>query len=202
MHILIGLIFILFSNFTFADQQMMICLSDCSKRQLIHISDSTWNEVVTIFKKKIDHEDEERNSIASALKCIERDIITQLANQSNPINNEESIDFNLTNKDETYNARKAVTLLLDNGFIQKHLLRNSQERTVWLLNTESAVALQSRTTSKIYVVDPTSTPFGTKPEIALYDKWKDEKSIKRIPAEIKKLLPKFEPSIAQDDESE
>jgi len=142
MRILIGLILIALSKVTFAGPQMMICLSDCSKRQIIQISDSTWNEVVTIFKKKIDDEDEERNSIASALKCIERDVITQLANQSDHNNNEESIDFNLTNKDETYNARKAVTLLLDNGFIQKHLLRNSQERTVWLLNTESAVALQ------------------------------------------------------------
>ena len=200
MRILIGLILVLFSNLAFAEQPIMICLSDCSKRQLMHISDLTWNEVVTIFKKKIDHEDEERNSIASALKCIERDIITQLTKQSD--NNDESIDFNLTNKDETYNARKALTLLLDNGFIKKHLLRNSQERSVWLVNTESAVALQSRKTSKIYIVDPTSTPFGTKPEIAPYDKWKDEKSIKRIPAEIKKLLPKLEPALAQDDEVE
>ncbi|MCW8855161.1 MAG: hypothetical protein OQK76_12480 [Gammaproteobacteria bacterium] len=176
-------------------------MSDCSKRQVMTVSDPAWDEVVTIFKNAITNEDEERNCIASALKYIERDIITQLINQSDH-NNDEQINFNLTNKDETYNTRKAVILLLDNGFIQKHLLRNSQKRSVWLVNTESAVALQSTTTSEIYIVDPTSTPFGTKPEIALYDKWKDEKSIKRIPEEIKKILPKFEPAISQDDEVE
>ena len=199
MRILISFIIFVISSTVFAGPQMMMCMSNCDKRQIVQISDQTWTEVVTIFKKKIETDDDERNNIASALKHIEADIIAQFGSKFSQQDDElATTDF--TNKDETYNARKAIVLLLDNGFIQRHVLRNSQKRTLWLINSESAVALQSKKTSEIYIIDPTSTPFGTEPQISLYSKWKDEKSIKHLSEEIKKLLPEFEATVSEDDE--
>jgi len=103
---------------------------------------------------------------------------------------------------ETFNTRKAMILFLDNGFIQKHLLRHSQKRTIWIGIKESAAALQSKKTAAIYIVDPTSTAFGTKPNISLYSQWKDEKSLKRIPEDINKLIPRLETTAAEPDDSD
>ena len=202
MRILISLLFIVFTNSAFAGPQMTICLSDCNKRKIIQISDQTWNEVITIFKKDIDSEQNERNSIALALKCVEQDIIEQFITQLGEDGDYERISEQITNKAETFNTRKAIILFIDNGFIQKHLLRQSQKRTIWIGSKESAVALQSKKTGAIYIVDPTSTTFGSEPNISLYSQWKDEKSLKRIPQAVSNLLPRLETTETDDDDSD
>jgi len=172
----------------------MICMSNCDKQQMIQISDQAWNEVIAIFREKAETDQHELNNIASALVFIEKDIINQLTPKTDQNSNTESnqnIDITFTNKDETFNARKALILFLDNGFIHRHLLRNSQKRTVWLINNESAIALQSEKTGEIYIIDPTSTEFGSPPKVSPYKQWKNEKSMKRIGDEINKLLPIF-----------
>ena len=191
MRTIISLILLLYSNLSFASPEMMICSSDCSEKQVIQITDESWTEIVTIFKKTIHSDKEERTSVAKAIKCIELDIIQQSINQSKQQGDNELISLSFSAKDEIFNTRKAIILFLDNGFIQKHVLRNSQKRTAWLVNDESAAALQSRKNGDIYIVDPVSTPFGTEPQITHYQEWKNEKTIKHLPKKIADFLNKL-----------
>ena len=188
MRTIIGFILLVYSNASLAGPEMMICSSDCSQRQMIQITDQAWTEIVTIFKKTAHNDNEERKNIGKAIKCIETDIIQQSIKQSKKRGDNELISLSFSAKDEIFNTRKAIILFLDNGFIQNHVLRTSQQRTAWFINNESAVALQTRINSEIYIIDPVSTPFGTEPQITHYQEWKNEKTIRHLPKKIADLL--------------
>lgn len=200
MRLFLAIIFTISLNNAFAAPQMMICSSSCDSREMIQLSENTWQKVTQIFTPLVSSEAEERKRIAKALQSIELELIERFVDKLGQEGDHERIREKFSNRDETFNTRKAIILFLDHGFIQQHLLRNSQKRSIWIGNSESAVSLQSRSTSEIYVIDPTSTAYGEEPLVALYKNWKNEKSIKRIPAELQKLLKESATADSEEDE--
>ncbi len=198
MKIILSIWLLLFMQASMASSAIEICLRECSNKVQVNLSHTAISQLKLIFSEKNMTAIKERQCIAQAIALMEKDIYTRV---SQKIPGDDLIDKmhnQLSNLDETINTRNFLRYLLDHQYIQQHVLRRTQKRSLWLGSTESTSVIQSISPYASFAVDSSNTGLAEAPLIVEINEWRKEKTLEGIQYKFKKIVAKKSNDQKQD----
>lgn len=195
------IISLLFSGSALAGPKIPVCIDgDCETKLHVKITDEAWSEIETVFSNPITDDKQERDYIAKAYAIIEKDVFTSLSKKANDSLSPAQVHERMNDRDEAYNSKTFISLLMDNHLATRYYLRKTEKRKSWLQLNEHAIIIQSRGNAKTYAINTTVDGYGIEPKIEKYHNWLTAKSYSSLPKRAFELFIPPDNTFKQNDE--